>query len=354
MWVLLYYILFTYRYMVAARDLEPGDIILKEKATVHGPNLEGSKPLCVVCYALLHPGNFVPCPKCQVPLCSLACGNKESHKAECHILSKCPKGFYKYESIIIYQWLAVSYRILFFSIEESIGTIFKVSVSYRENNQNFNPVPILLDQYYVCPSLYDQTTQTSFVHALGTVTLYKLFFGRTSVFFAARRAHFFAARVSKKYWYRIGYFFEKSIENCIGYKFWAKYRYRNGYFFQSIVMVTVICEQKLYDSDSLSITRNLMGLPKYILCFYFSKFSRGRLLKQSKPSLEHANFQILSPLRTLMLKKTDLTKYRNFMALESHWESRWQFRIKNPFAFLLNKGEPTLTSNSFKQVLSKF
>ena len=30
---------------------------------------------------------------------------------------------------------------------------------------------------------------------------------------------FFAARVSKKYRYRIGYFFEKSIENCIGYKF---------------------------------------------------------------------------------------------------------------------------------------
>ena len=87
------------------------------------------------------------------------------------------------------QWLAVSYRYrigkvsdIFFSIEESIGNIFKVSVSYREKNQNFNPVMILLDLYYVCPSLYDQTTQTSFVHALGTVTIYKLFLAERAYF----------------------------------------------------------------------------------------------------------------------------------------------------------------------------
>ena len=41
------------RYMVATRTLQPGDIILREKAAVVGPSLEQSKPICVGCSAPL-------------------------------------------------------------------------------------------------------------------------------------------------------------------------------------------------------------------------------------------------------------------------------------------------------------
>ena len=39
--------------MVATRTLQPGDIILREKAAVVGPSLEQSKPICVGCSAPL-------------------------------------------------------------------------------------------------------------------------------------------------------------------------------------------------------------------------------------------------------------------------------------------------------------
>lgn len=81
--------------MVAARDLNPGELILREKSVVHGPNLDKSPPICVVCYKLLREGeNFRPCDKCQVPLCSKGCSLAESHSAECEVLKRCPQGFY--------------------------------------------------------------------------------------------------------------------------------------------------------------------------------------------------------------------------------------------------------------------
>ena len=85
--------------MVAARDLSPGDMILREKTAIHGPNLDKSQPICVVCYKLLREGdNFRPCDKCKVPLCSKSCGLAESHAAECEVLKRCPQGFYnKYD-----------------------------------------------------------------------------------------------------------------------------------------------------------------------------------------------------------------------------------------------------------------
>ena len=85
--------------MVAARDLSPGELILREKPAIHGPNLDKSKPICVVCYKLLVDGdNFRPCDKCKVPLCSKACGLSEAHLPECEVFRRCPQGFYnKYD-----------------------------------------------------------------------------------------------------------------------------------------------------------------------------------------------------------------------------------------------------------------
>ena len=70
----------TCRFMVASRDLRPGDIVLKERACVHTPNLENSPPVCVVCYRLLSPASFRPCRRCLVPTCGEECAAADAHK----------------------------------------------------------------------------------------------------------------------------------------------------------------------------------------------------------------------------------------------------------------------------------
>ena len=83
------------RIMVASRDLQPGDIILREKPALTGPNMEQSQPLCLGCYAILNPKKFHPCRKCKAPLCSPECETNPQHKLECEELRNCPMGFYR-------------------------------------------------------------------------------------------------------------------------------------------------------------------------------------------------------------------------------------------------------------------
>ena len=85
---------YVFRTMVARRELQPGDIILREKPVVTGPNLEQSQPVCLGCYALLQPKKFHACKKCKAPLCSPSCEDSELHKNECPELKQCPMGFY--------------------------------------------------------------------------------------------------------------------------------------------------------------------------------------------------------------------------------------------------------------------
>ena len=87
--------------MVANRDLNPGDIILREKPLVTGPNLDNassggslSQAVCLGCYAPLHQSTYYPCRKCKAPLCSNACEDHPSHIEECTILKQNPIGFY--------------------------------------------------------------------------------------------------------------------------------------------------------------------------------------------------------------------------------------------------------------------
>jgi len=82
------------RIMVASRDLAPGDIILKEKPALIGPNMDQSQPLCLACYALLNPKKFHPCRKCKAPLCSPQCETHPDHLQECSEFKQCPMGFY--------------------------------------------------------------------------------------------------------------------------------------------------------------------------------------------------------------------------------------------------------------------
>ena len=89
------------RYMVARKDLNPGDIILREKPMVTGPNLDNaasggslSQAVCLGCYAPLNQNTYHPCSKCKAPLCNSSCEEHPAHVDECTILKQNPIGFY--------------------------------------------------------------------------------------------------------------------------------------------------------------------------------------------------------------------------------------------------------------------
>jgi len=83
------------RYMVATRNLAPGDIILREKAAVVGPSLEQSKPICLGCSASLVK-TWHLCSKCQAPLCSKNCETHPAHVEECKVLKMNTSAMYTY------------------------------------------------------------------------------------------------------------------------------------------------------------------------------------------------------------------------------------------------------------------
>lgn len=84
------------RYMVAAKDLSPGDVILSEKPLVVGPCTD-CRVQCIACY---HPiaehEPYVRCKSCQWPLCSDQCKSLWTHyghtKRECKLLQECKSG----------------------------------------------------------------------------------------------------------------------------------------------------------------------------------------------------------------------------------------------------------------------
>ena len=87
--------------MVARRDLNPGDMILREKPIVTGPNLDNasaggllSQAVCLGCFAPLTQNKFHPCRKCKAPLCGPSCEDHPNHIEECIILKQNPLCFY--------------------------------------------------------------------------------------------------------------------------------------------------------------------------------------------------------------------------------------------------------------------
>ncbi|KAG5684028.1 hypothetical protein PVAND_013281 [Polypedilum vanderplanki] len=80
------------RYMIAKRDIKPGEIILKEKPMIIGPKTI-SHPICLGCHKSLIPieNDYYKCSKCTWPLCGKSCENSEYHKDECKLY--CEKNF---------------------------------------------------------------------------------------------------------------------------------------------------------------------------------------------------------------------------------------------------------------------
>ena len=73
-------------YLVAARDLSPGDLLLDEDVSVLGPAPEeDDEEVCLGCY---YPSHGHRCPRCGAPLCGPSCQSDSSpHSQECGTLS---------------------------------------------------------------------------------------------------------------------------------------------------------------------------------------------------------------------------------------------------------------------------
>ncbi|XP_063386603.1 SET domain-containing protein SmydA-8 isoform X1 [Cydia fagiglandana] len=85
------------RYLIAARDLAPGDLVLTERPLVFGPKAtvvpEATMP-CVGCYKPVPTDVGERCSKCGWPVCSGNCPgltDPRHHGAECVILSTRPE-----------------------------------------------------------------------------------------------------------------------------------------------------------------------------------------------------------------------------------------------------------------------
>ncbi|CAL4066087.1 unnamed protein product [Meganyctiphanes norvegica] len=69
------------RYMVAARDVQAGELILQDMALLLGPKMI-TEPLCLGCYKPTAEGDYL-CTICGFPMCSKDCQDVSDHEPEC-------------------------------------------------------------------------------------------------------------------------------------------------------------------------------------------------------------------------------------------------------------------------------
>ncbi|XP_042221391.1 SET domain-containing protein SmydA-8-like [Homarus americanus] len=74
------------RYLVATRDLKEGQLVMREKPLILGPQAE-SFPVCLGCHSFITTDDHPRCPSCTWPLCSLSCAGTALHQAECSALA---------------------------------------------------------------------------------------------------------------------------------------------------------------------------------------------------------------------------------------------------------------------------
>lgn len=68
------------RYLIASRDIEPREIIIREEPLVTGPTDRGPKdiPVCLGCCGVMYDNPFNRCTHCHWPVCSEACEKVEN------------------------------------------------------------------------------------------------------------------------------------------------------------------------------------------------------------------------------------------------------------------------------------
>lgn len=79
------------RHFRATRDIQAGELILREKPLVMGPKVN-SAPICLGCHSTLFVPigvrNFYKCSKCKWPLCGKECETAEMHLQECALMAE--------------------------------------------------------------------------------------------------------------------------------------------------------------------------------------------------------------------------------------------------------------------------
>lgn len=91
------------RHMVATRDIQQGEMILKEKPAMVGPKMTGTAE-CLGCGKKLEPQkfgdhiDFYKCSVCNWPMCDSECEKADIHKSECKVMSD-----RKYKCTVKYQ-----------------------------------------------------------------------------------------------------------------------------------------------------------------------------------------------------------------------------------------------------------
>jgi len=73
------------RYMVARRNIKPGEVVFTDQPAVIGPD-NAAVPMCLVCWRKVS-GNY-KCRMCGWPLCGDACRETKSHGKECVIFQE--------------------------------------------------------------------------------------------------------------------------------------------------------------------------------------------------------------------------------------------------------------------------
>ncbi|XP_069163542.1 uncharacterized protein [Procambarus clarkii] len=69
------------RFMVATRDIAPGELLLEDKPLLLGPKML-TEPVCLGCYRPLSNGDH-QCRGCGFPICGSQCEGTDDHEAEC-------------------------------------------------------------------------------------------------------------------------------------------------------------------------------------------------------------------------------------------------------------------------------
>ena len=110
------------KYLIASRDLSPGDIIISEPPLMVGPKLHSEQPLCLGCHVPARFDSEYRCPKCLWPFCGPSCpADPRIHGPECVILrlqakknleAASGRGFsiYHYDAITPLRCLALQRR----------------------------------------------------------------------------------------------------------------------------------------------------------------------------------------------------------------------------------------------------
>ena len=73
------------RYMVASRDIKPGEVVFTDQPAVVGPD-NAALPMCLVCYKKL--SGAYKCSRCYWPLCGDSCRDSKEHARECRLFQE--------------------------------------------------------------------------------------------------------------------------------------------------------------------------------------------------------------------------------------------------------------------------